>query len=166
MAIFVQEARLGSRARGASKVKAVCFNPYVVRFLGICKRVKRLLRPKIAIVYASVTGHVKQYAYRLANLLADAFEVAIMPSDDFKIVPLEQAEAVIQMTSTWGAGAAPPCARPWLAFLNTAEAREVCCSCHVAFVCDAGVTCICQLGTFTTQVNPHTCAQMICHSQI
>ena len=103
----------------------MCFNPYVALFIGKMRRAARMLRPDIVIVYASVTGLVRQYAYRLAALLGEAFDVTLMPTDAFKVGPLEKAEAVIQMTSTWGAGSAPPMARGWLAYLNTADAREV-----------------------------------------
>jgi sulfite reductase alpha subunit-like flavoprotein len=51
-------------------------------------------------------------------------QVTLMDCKKFKTAPLREAEAVVQMTSTWGAGAAPPTARAWLSYLNTAEARE------------------------------------------
>ena len=116
--------RQASRQRPAKPARFLPFNPYVARFLGIMRRTARLLRPNLVILFSSVTGTTRQYAHRLAALLTDAFTVTVMDVRSFKTGPLRNAEAVVQMTSTWGAGAAPPTARAWLAYLNTAEARE------------------------------------------
>lgn len=123
-AAALQDARQATR-RSTKPLKALPFNVYVARFLGRMKRVARFVKPNLVIVYSSVTGNTRAYAYRLASLLAPAFTVTMMTAAAFETKPLVDAEAVVQMTSTWGAGAPPPSARPWLSYLATAEAREV-----------------------------------------
>jgi hypothetical protein len=71
----MQDLRQASRARPARPTRFLPFNPYVARFLGIMRRAKRFLRPKLVIVFSSVTGTTEQYARRLATFLGDAFTV-------------------------------------------------------------------------------------------
>ena len=126
----VQAHKLGATRSVASEARVqacrrLFFNPYLVRFLGLARRIARRLRPPLVIAYATVTGTTRNYALRLANLLSSSFAVELMNVEEYSSEALKRAAAVVQLTSTYGSGAPPTTARKWLTYLTTTEAKQV-----------------------------------------
>ena len=125
-----QAHRLGANrsAESEARVQAcrrLFMNPYLVRFLGLARRIARRLRPPLVIAFATVTGNTRNYALRLANLLASSFAGELMNVEEYSSESLKRAAAVVQLTSTYGSGAPPTAARKWLTYLTTSEAKQV-----------------------------------------
>ena len=107
------------------RTPAVALNVYVLRLLGRMRLKVRRKRPNIVIVFATVTGTTRDYAFRLANLLSAAFAVEVMNAEEYATAPLTDAAVVLQLTSTYGSGAPPTTARKWLKFVTSAEGKSV-----------------------------------------
>lgn len=64
--------------------------------------------PRIAIVYASVTGNTKAVAEILQKIcLSEGLEVELWPVTDFPLSELSRFDAVLVGTYTWGSGEIP-----------------------------------------------------------
>ena len=120
-----QQEPNGSTARLPAHKRCVALNPYLLRILGQMRLRARRLRPALTIVYATVTGTTRGYAQRLAKMLSSACAVEIMSAEDYAPASLARTTVVVQMTSTYGSGAPPTSARKWLAYLSSAEAKQV-----------------------------------------
>lgn len=65
-------------------------------------------KKKVAIIYSSITGNTKELIITLHNLLLEyPFQVHVYQIDEFRISKLNQFDAVIIGTYTWGNGEIP-----------------------------------------------------------
>lgn len=65
-------------------------------------------KPKIAIVYASITGHTKAVAEMAAEICqANGAETKLWPIKAFPLAELSRFDIVLIGTYTWGSGAIP-----------------------------------------------------------
>eukprot|EP00898_Chlorokybus_atmophyticus_P007291 jgi/Chlat1/7563/Chrsp63S00556 len=103
-------------------LRPVTTNPYVIKMLGRMQTIAHSFsaKPRILIVYATVSGTAKDYASRTAQMLKSEFQVILLDVENFQPEDHhpDTYHLLIIISSTYGAGSPPASAFRFLRWLT------------------------------------------------